>query len=128
MNVKELAEREYLKSGIEIDSVNHHIFMVAYELGFKQGQIRPPASFGMIHTFVLELESNKPLKDMICMQNRIDESVYEKLMAEFILEQTAMNRTYKDLPDIQNHFRNWSRKKIQDNPMIGRTHQDGGRL
>lgn len=132
MNVKELAKEEFDKSGIENDSIFHAIWEVAFELGFKHGQQRPPVGIGMITRFTLELESNHALRDIICMQHRMDISIYDQMMSDFIVEQTALNRTYKDLADCQNHFRNWVRKKIQDNPSVLRSNNqsqtDGGRL
>ena len=64
------------------------------------------------------------------MQHRMDQKIYEKMMADFIVEQTALNRSYKDLADVQNHFRNWVRKKVQDNPNIVRSQNspNGGQL
>jgi hypothetical protein len=127
MNVKELADYEFQKSGLEQDAIYQSIFQIAFELGYKAGQSRPPVSIGMITNFQIELESNNALKDVICMQSRMDQKIYYKMLSDFIIEQTALNRTYKDLADVQNHFRNWVRKKIQDNPNMGRT-SDAGRL
>jgi|LauGreDrversion4_2_1035121.scaffolds.fasta_scaffold01030_15 hypothetical protein len=130
MNIKQIAKQEFDKSGIENDSIFHAIWEVAFELGYKYGQERPPVGIAMISRFTLELESNQALKEIICMQHRMDQKIYEKLMADFIVEQTALNRTYKDLADVQNHFRNWVRKKVQDNPNILRSQNspNGGQL
>jgi len=127
MNVKQLADQEYKKSELPKDALIQSVFEIAFELGYKAGQVRPPASIGMITNFQLELESNNALRDIICMQSRMDQNVYYKMLSEFIIEQTALSRNYKDLADVQNHFRNWVRKKIQDNPNVTRS-SDAGRL
>jgi hypothetical protein len=107
MQDKKLWEAQFDASGMDDTLINRHIFQVAFELGFQFGNSLPPMSIKPVIIFKGAVETNQALKELICMMNRISVERCNQLMDQFFKEQIALNRTYKDISDVNNHCRNW---------------------
>lgn len=118
MNIEELAKDYFIKSVLEKTATNEKNFIVAFTQGFIQGNLRPSMEIKPISFYKENLELNTGLSDMICMQNRINKQQYNSLLESFILEQSVLNRTYKDNSDVFQHWKNWIKVFLQINPML----------
>lgn len=112
MQEKKLWEVQFDASGIENDLYSKHIFEVAFELGYQMGNSMPPMSIKPISIFKPVVEANVQLKELICMQNRISMERCSQMLDQFFKEQIAVQRTYKDVADVNNHCRNWFKSQL----------------
>lgn len=112
MEEKKLWEVQFDASGIENDLYSKHIFEVAFELGYQMGNSMPPMSIKPVSIFKPVVEANVQLKELICMQNRISMDRCSQMLDQFFKEQIAVQRTYKDVADVNNHCRNWFKMQI----------------
>lgn len=113
MNIKELAEAQFSASNFPKTPEAKQIFLIAFEMGLHYGNTIPQMSIKPVYLFKLEVSDNTQLKDIICMQQRIPEHQYWRLLETFFDEQTALQRTYKDIAEVNNHFRNWVKKQAE---------------
>jgi hypothetical protein len=112
MQEKKLWEVQFDASGIENDLYSKHIFEVAFELGYQLGNSMPPMSIKPVSIFKPVVEANTQLKELICMQNRISMERCSQMLDQFFKEQIAVQRTYKDVADVNNHCRNWFKSQL----------------
>ena len=113
MNIKELAEAQFSASNFPKTPEAKEIFLIAFEMGLNYGNILPQMSIKPVYIFKMDVRANTQLKDVICMQQRIQEHQYFALLDAFFVEQTALQRTYKDIAEVNNHFRNWVKKQAE---------------
>jgi hypothetical protein len=118
MNIEDLAKDYFIKSVLEKNAINEKNFIVAFTQGFIQGNLRPAMEIKPIAFFKEYLISNTGLSDLICMQNRINKQQYNSLLETFILEQSVLNRTYKENSDVFQHWKNWIKVHLQINPFV----------
>jgi hypothetical protein len=113
MNIKELASKKWSESTLSKiypdNGAEKDMFMTGFEIGFQFGNIMPQISIKPIYVFKDEMLQNQQLRDIICMQNRISQIQYNQLLEEFCLEQMALQRTYKEISEVNSHFRNWAK-------------------
>ena len=112
MEDKKLWEVQFDASGLENETYIKHIFQLAFELGFQTGNSLPPMSIKPVSLFKPLVESNTQLKELICMQNRISLDRCSQMLDQFFKEQMAVQRTYKDVADVNNHCRNWFKSQL----------------
>jgi len=108
--MKDLLEAQFSASGLEDDLYTKSIFVSAFERGFYSGNSTPPMKIKPFFVFKIEVECNVSLKEIICMQNRITEEQYFKFLNMFFNEQTALQTTYKEISEVNHHFRFWIKK------------------
>ena len=118
MNIEALAKDYFIKSNWEQNPINEKNFIVAFTQGFIQGNLRPAMEIKPVAFFREHLISNTGLSDLICMQNRINKQQYNGLLETFILEQSVINRTYKENSDVFQHWKNWIKVHLQINPFV----------
>jgi hypothetical protein len=113
MNIKELASQKWSESTFSKEYPDYgtakDMFMTAFEMGFQFGNIMPQMTIKPIYVFKEDMLQNQQLRDIICMQNRISQIQYLQLLEDFYLEQTALQRTYKEISEVNSHFRNWTK-------------------
>jgi hypothetical protein len=111
MDIKKLAQEQFIASGILNDPIAEKGFLLGFELGFINGNLMPQMTIKPAFTFRLDVQSNVQLRDLICMQLRINQTQYAEWLDRFFTEQGAIQRTYKDISEVNNHVRNWFTKQ-----------------
>ena len=112
MEDRKLWEVQFDASGLENEPYTKHIFQLAFEVGFQYGNSLPPMSIKPVSIFKPVVETNNQLKELICMQNRISMDRCLQMMDQFFKEQMAVQRTYKDIADVNSHCRNWFKSQL----------------
>jgi len=126
MEEKKLWETLLEASGLENEPYTKNVWQIAFELGFQYGNAMPPMSIKPALLFKPEVERNTQLKDLVCMQNRISPEIYTRMINSFFSEQLAIQKTYKDISEVNTHIRNWAKfyvKKLSDQNQSKKTNK-----
>ena len=107
MDLKLISISQFQDSGLTDDSYTQQIFKIAFEKGFFIGNSMPAMAIKPIYVFKNDVIENRNLREIICMQKRITEDQYFKLLNFFFNEQNALQKTYKEISEVNLHFRNW---------------------
>ena len=131
MNIEALAEeiwqKEFSKNPeILNDSIYKHYFLIGFENGFQQGNIRPPMEINSVKILQSKLMENKTLQEAMCMQCRISITQYFDKLNEFLLSQSMINKYYKNEAEINLHWVNWLRKQVSSGAF--KTNNGSGKL
>lgn len=111
MDIKKLAEDQLNSLGMAYDEIVKKSFLLGFEMGFVNGNLMPQMDIKPCWVFRKDVESNIQLRDLICMQQRIYPIQYDQWLTNFFIEQGAIQRTYKDISEVNNHVRNWFAKQ-----------------
>jgi hypothetical protein len=111
---KKYSEILFETSGLENEPYTKNVWQMAFEMGFQYGNSMPPMSVKPAWLFKPDVEANTQLKELVCMQNRINPEIYGRLITSFFAEQMAIQKTYKDISEVNTHIRNWAKFYISN--------------
>lgn len=111
MDIKKLAQEQLISLGMAYNDLVEKSFLLGFEMGFVHGNTMPQMDIKPCWVFRKDVELNIQLRDLICMQLRINQTQYAEWLSNFFIEQGAIQRTYKDISEVNNHVRNWFTKQ-----------------
>ena len=104
MDIRKLAIEKLVNAGIFNSDEK---MILAFTLGYQEGNARPPIMINTIESYRSEIMSNTSFRDILCMQQRLSIEDYEHMVSEFIQLQMANRKIYSNSSEVFNHIRNW---------------------
>ncbi|MCF0074014.1 hypothetical protein LZD49_26265 [Dyadobacter sp. CY261] len=92
------------------------------ELDELRKKIDPPelrAAPLTLDEYEVKLTENRGLLETTCMSLKISEESFRKAVKKFFADKRAVNHQAKNEQDITQHFMNWSRKRLWEEPDVG---------